>query len=456
MVGLNGTLSVATQSLLAESGAIEITNNNIANANTPGYSRQTVLLSAQATSQSGSSVDGGVLFGGYQSVRNNVLQTTLQQQTSAGSSADTQSTALAQIEAAFSSSGSDIGSSLSNFFTSVSALSTQPTNSTSRQAVLTAAGTLTYAFHQAAATLSKAQSDANSVVADTVNQINGLTSKIAALNSQLEQMKAAGSDGGAVQDQQQQLVLQLANLTCLAQIPSGNTVTLTVGNGRPLVSGDQSFPLQVATNSDGTLRVLVSGGQDITGELSSGSLGGTLQLRDTIVPGFSVALDGLANQFATAVNTAQAGGYDANGVAGQPLFSLPAGASGSAALIAVSTSDPAQIAASSDGSPGSNGNLAGLLSLQATPLASGATPSSAYSSLVFAVGSASAEAASQASASQLAIQQTSNQIGSVSGVSVDEESANLLRFQQAYQAAAKVISTIDSLFTTVLNMSGGN
>ncbi len=456
MIGLNGTLSIATESLAAESGAIEITNNNIANVNTPGYSRQTVLLSAQATSQSGLNADAGVLFGGYRSVRDNVLQTTLQQQTSAGASADTQATALAQIEAVFGSSGNDIGSSLTSFFTSVSSLSTQPANSTSRQSVLAAAGTLTDAFHQAAATLGKARSDANSVVANTVSQINGLTSKIAALNSQLEEVKAAGTDGGAVQDQQGQLVLQLAKLTGLAQIPSDNTVTLTVGSGRPLVAEGQSFALQVATNSDGTLRILDASGQDITGELRSGSLGGALQIRDSTVPGFSAALDNLASQFATAVNTAQAAGYDATGAPGQPLFSLPGTVSGSAALIAVSTSNPAQIAASSNGSAGSNGNLARLLSIQQAPLASGSTPISAYSSLVFAVGSASADAASQASASQLAIGQTSNQIGSVSGVSVDEESANLLRFQQAYQAAAKVISTIDSLFATVLNMSGAN
>ncbi len=458
MSGLNTSLTIATQAVLAQDGALQITNNNIANATTPGYSRQIVTLSSAAMVQGNSTVGDGVVLGGFTSVRNQILQLNLQQQTSIGSGADTQSSALQAIQSSFAASGTDLGSSLSTFFSSISALATDPTNTSSRQAILSAGQSLTTAFHRDSAALTQLQSNADSQIPDDVSQINKLTSQIAQLSAQLAPVLTSGGDGGSLTDQKNQLVLQLSKLTGVSEIKTESGDTLTIGNGTPLVVAGQSFPLQVTTGTDGLHHILDSTGTDITSSLasaSSGSIGGALHLRDNVATGLRTQLDTLASQFAGAINTAQASGYDANGAAGQPLFAVPSTVSGAAANIALTTTDPALVAASADGTPNSNGNLAKLSAIQNSVLPSGESPTSAYASLVYNVGEAASTATATSDATQLSLQQLTDQIGSVSGVSIDEESANLVRFQQSYEASAKVITTINTLYSVILNMSNG-
>lgn len=454
MSGLNASLSLATQSILAQDGALQVTNNNISNANTPGYSRQIVTLSTSASVNNGNAVENGVVLQGFQSVRSQVIQQNLQSQTSAGSSADTQASSLQLIQSSFMSSTTDIGSSMSALFASISSLSTNPADPATRQSVLSAAGTLTTAFHQASASLTQAASNANDQVTRDVAQINQLTSQIAQVSKQISQVKPNG-ETGSLEDQREQLVLQLSKLTSVSETTTENGVTLTTGNGVPLVVAGQSYSLQTKTGADGYKQVLSSGGQDITSTLSGGSLGGSLQLRDGTAAGLLNQLDTLANQFATAMNAAQSQGFDSAGAAGTNLFTVPGTVTGSAKTITVALSNASGIAASSDGSPASNGNVASLLGVETVALPSGKNPVSGYADLVFNVGNAASVANTNSSATKLSIQQLTDARSSVSGVSIDEESANLIRYQQAYQASARVISTINTLYSAVLNMGTG-
>ena len=196
-------------------------------------------------------------------------------------------------------------------------------------------------------------------------------------------------------------------------------------------------------------------GNNFTSEITGGDLGGTIAVRDTQIPALESSLDTLANQFATSFNTAQTQGFDQNGNAGTALFTIPSTVSGSAAGIALATTDPTTIAASSvsgSAASDSNGNLSKLTAIQNAALPSGGTVTTLSSNLVYQVGSQASNAATQSSSIQLSLTALSNQQGSVSGVSIDEESANLVQFQQAYEAAAKVITTIQSLFDTTINM----
>jgi flagellar hook-associated protein 1 FlgK len=210
--------------------------------------------------------------------------------------------------------------------------------------------------------------------------------------------------------------------------------------------------LQTTTGSNGMQHVLDQVGNDITSSLTSGDLGGTIQTRDTIIPDILNQLDTLANQFATAINAAQATGYDQKGNAGKDFFSVSSTVSGSAASIKVAISDPALIASSSDGTSGSNGNLAKLSAVQTTALASGKTPGDAYASIVYQVGSLTSGASSESTAAAATLTQLNDQLSAVSGVSIDEESANLIMYQQAYEAAARVVSTIQEMFSVTLTM----
>ena len=193
MLGLTASLSLASQALDAQDGAIAVTNNNIANVNTPGYTRQIVTLSANALAGGGSD---GVTYGGYTSVRDELLQMAIESKTSDQSSLTQQSNALATVQTAFSSTTSGVGAEISNFFSAVSGLSATPTDASARQAVLSAAGQLANGFHQAAQALTTAGSQANTVVSSTVAQINGLTKQIAGLNGDRKSTRLNSSHSG--------------------------------------------------------------------------------------------------------------------------------------------------------------------------------------------------------------------------------------------------------------------
>ena len=459
MSSINASLSIGMQALEATQGALSATSNNIANADTPGYTREVAQFSENQESVSSSGVNGGgVTLSGLQSVRDELLNLQIQQQTSLQSSVDTQSSTLQQLQSYFSSTGGgDIATALSSFSTNLSQLSATPADSGARQGVLSSAQDLANAFNNTSSGLTSAQSDADGQVTQTVAQINTLTSQIAQLNGQLSQMTATGEDGGTVQDQRDELVQQLSTLTGVAITQSSSGETITTGNGSPLVMGNQSFTLQTATGTNGMQQVLNSTGANITSSLQGGQLGGAIQIRDQVIPGFLSQLNTLASQLTASVNAAQAKGFDSNGNAGQDLFSISANPSNAAATMSVALTNPALVAASSDGSAGSNGNLANLSATLTNSLPSGQTPAAAFASLVFQVGNSASNATAQSTAIGLNLQQLTDQQGSISAVNTNEEATNLMRYQTAYEAAARIISTIQQLSTVTLNMgtSGG-
>jgi flagellar hook-associated protein 1 FlgK len=374
------------------------------------------------------------------------------------SSADAQSSTLQQIQSYFSTTGGgDLSSALSAFSTSLSQLSADPTSSASQQAVLSAGQNLADSFNSTAGGLTSSQSNANGQVTQNVAQINSLTQQIAQLNGQVSQSATAANGGGTIEDQRDELVQQLSALTGISVTQNSGGETITTGNGTPLVMGGQSFTLQTTTGTDGMQHVLDSNGSDITASLQGGQLGGAIQVRDQTIPGMLTQLNTLASQFATAFNAAQAQGFDSTGKAGKDFFAVPANSANAASGIGVAITDPSQIAISSDGSAGSNGNIANLSAALTTALPSGQTPAAAYASLVFQVGNSASNASAQSTAIGLNLQQLNTLQGSVSAVDTNEEATNLLRFQTAYEAAARIVSTIQQLGTVTLNMgtSGG-
>ncbi len=452
MGGLNAALSIATGALAAQEASIETVDNNIANANTPGYSREIVnLSSAGSTTVGGVSIGNGVNVDSVTSVRDQLLDLRIQQQTSSQRAASAQSGALASVEPHFSGSSGTIGSALSNFFTSLSALSSAPSNAATRQTAISNAEDLVNEFHATSAGLTATQSGLNTQVAGDVAKINSLAQQIASLNQQI----AGGGQpngGGALEDSRAGLEQQLAALVGTSITKTSEGDTITVGNGTALVVASRSFALSTSQGSNGLLQIKDSLGSTVTGTLTGGDLGGLLQVRDTAIPSFLSQLDSLAYQFGTAFNAAQINGYDQSGSQGASLFTLPSTASGAAASITLSSQDGSALAVSGDGSAGSNANLQALTAVQDQVPPSGLSPTGAFAALVNSVGNAALNASTQSSALQSSLTQLQNQQSAVSGVSIDEESSNLIRFQQAYEAAAEVVTTVHSLFTTTLNM----
>ena len=453
MGSLNMAMWIAAQALEVDQGAMNVTSNNIANASTPGYSREVVDLTEQTPVESGNlTVGTGVNLQNIQSVRNQVLSLLIAGQTTQQSGAQTQLSGLQQVESLFSDPTQGIGANLTAFFNSISQLSTNPTDPAQRQSVITAAENLVSSFNQAAQSLGTVQQSLNQSVSQSVNQINSLSQQIAKINAQVGQLQQLGKDPGTLLDQENQLINQLSQLTNVNEIQTENGLTLTTGNGTALVVGNQSFALQLGNGPNG-MQDVFSQGQDITSTIQGGNLGGAIQVRDQDIPNILGQLNTLAGDFATSFNAAQAQGFDLNGNPGQALFSF--NANGAASSLSLTTTDPNAIAASSDGTPGSDGNIANLMAVESQPLASGQTPTESYANIVATSGNLASQAQADLTASTTSLNQLNDQLGAISGVSINEETTNLLNYQNAFSAAARIVTTVDQMTTTVLNMGSG-
>ena len=452
MSSLMGIMSMAVRALLAEQGALDATSNNISNLNTPGYSRQRPVLQEGDPVREGSLTFGsGVVLKEVESVRNPILEIRIHAEQQQQSYLETLATGLSQTELMFTGSG-DIGDAISKFFSSVQQLSTDPTSIPLRQGVLTAANNLASTFRTVVRNIQQQRSNLDLGVVQAVREINSVTKQIAQLNVQITSLENVHQDASAFVDRRDVLIGQLSELTDVSVIRSDNSITLTTSHGTALVAGERAFQLETQIDASGSQHIYAEG-QDITATFLGGTLAGLIEMRDQKLPSVLSGLDVLAAGLATAVNTVHRGGYDLNGVAGTDLFvPPPAGIQGAAGGLQVQISEPAGLAASSDQSAGSNGNLTLLLGIRNQAVVSGQTPLDFYANTVFTIGNDVATTSAAEEASSLILQQLQNQRSSISGVSLDEEAANLLRYQRAFEASARVVSTISEVLDVAVNL----
>ena len=434
---------------------LSATSNNIANVNTPGYSRQRPDLEETPPIQIGGLNFGtGVELKQVVSLRDSILDLRVNQETQQQGRLEGFLGSAQQIQSFFNeTTGTGLQANLTAFFNSLSQLSTSPSDLNVRQSVLTAAQNLSTSFNQAATNLSRLQTSVNLNVTQSVSQINTLTAQIATANAQVSAAQSANRNPGPFVDQRQQLLNQLSNLVDISEINAGNgNLTITTSNGAPLVVGGQSFQLSTQTNASTGLQDIISQGTNITSQITGGQLAGQLQIRDQEIPAIQNSLDTLAFNLSSALNSQHKLGFDLNGNAGGNLFTALAGATGAASQISVAITDPSLVAASADGTPGNNANANALLGLQNQAIASGQNPLNFYGNLVFKIGNDVSTAQAGQSAGSQVLSQLQNLQGGVSNVDLNEESANLIRFQNAYQASARVVSVINSLLDATINM----
>jgi flagellar hook-associated protein 1 len=456
MSGLFGSLSIALSGLSVSQQEMATTSNNVANASTPGYTREVTDIAAGDPIELGSlSLGTGVVLQKIESLRDPILQIQMNQATQQNSAFDASQTQMQQIQTQFASSTSGIGADISNFFNSLQQLSPDPSSLTLRQGVLTAANTMATDFNTAASSLQTQRSNIDLSVAQSVSQVNSLTAQIAGVDQQISALQSTNQAPGTLVDTQNNLILQLSGLIDVQVIPTDQGITLATSNGTALVSGSQSFAL--TTQETGGVQHIMAGAQDITSSLTGGSLAGLIQIRDQEIPSISGSLDQLAAGLANNLNAANAEGTDLENPPqpGGNIFATPkAGGVGAAATMTVTMTDPSLIAASSDGTTGSNGNLANLSAVATQPLGNEQTqtPIDFYSNLVSQVGSSTANTSADADSSSFILQQLQDENGSISGVSLNEEAANLIQYQTAYQAAAHVVSTVNLLLLDAVNL----
>ncbi len=455
-MGLTADLNVSVQSLLAATESMDVTTTNIANMNTPGYARRTVVLEESAPS-GGDGSTTGVDVKAIQSMRDSVLDLSINAATSQQNLNNTVSGSLSAVQTVFSDTASgSVGSTIDSFFSALQQLSTSPADGSLRADVLTAADNVASSFQSTASVITQAQQQADQAVVQETSDANTLLQQIASTNGEITAAQNLGQSTNSDQDQLSGLLTQLSAIMDYQTVNSSDGLTLTTSNGTPLVVGNTAYALTNSENSSGFNDVYANG-TDITSTIQGGTLGGDIQTRDQTLATMSTQLDQFAYQFAQAVNNVQTAGSDVNGKAGVALFDPPdttsGNSTGAAASISVALTSGSQIAAAATGgASGDDSNLTNMIDLQNQSIISGDTPDDAFANLTFSIGNTISLANSNSTATGNILTQLQNQQSSIEGVSLDEESSNLLLYERSYQAAAKIISTVDTLMGNVLDM----
>ncbi len=326
-------LSTAVSGLEAFQQALSVTANNISNASTPGYTRQTIQLAPAVSQNLGTGyVGSGVDVTGV--IRN--LDQFAQAQLQSANQSVSQQNALVgvatQVDNTLGNSSNGIAAALSAFYGSLQTLSTNPTSASLRGTVLAQAQALAQSISQTASTLAGVSSTVGGQVSSAVTQINSLTTNIAKLNAQIVQASSAGAGQApnSLLDQRDQLLGQLGQLVGIRTSTETNgTVDVYVGSGQAVVVGNQSTALSVSTGkyNTGTPAVIYGSGNaaaDISGLLSGGSLSGYLQAQNQVLTPALNGLGQIATAIALSVNNQQAQGVSANNTLGPAIFSVPA------------------------------------------------------------------------------------------------------------------------------------
>jgi len=470
MGNLFSALGTAGESLKAFETGLNVTQNNVTNANTPGYADQVpVFDSLSFQPQNG-------LLGGVkeqtQDTTNQLAETAVQQQTSLLGQYQQLQTSLAPLQNVFDvSTSSPIPSALNQLFQSFSNWSASPGDPTAQGAVLSAASQVSAAFQQTANQLDSIRTSTDGDIQSTVTQINQDAALIQGYNATIGNQSTP--DAGV----EAQLTSTIENLSNLANVQvihnSDNQVTVLLGGQTPLVIGNQVNALQVqpqdttgAPNPGGApnTEILDSSGNDVTSQVTSGALAGLLSVRNNLLPSLAGGanqtgeLNVLAKGLADAVNTLQTQGSTTSTPpyqAGAPLFTYDAtSATDSAATLAVNPSITAsQLAPVETGPPlVSNGNALNLAGLATSSQINGQNFTQYFGSMVSIVGNAAAAANTQTTAAQSMLTQAQTLRQQLSGVSLDEEAIRLVQLQRAYQAASRIVSVVDQLAQSLMDI----
>ncbi|MGD0901508.1 MAG: flagellar hook-associated protein FlgK [Terracidiphilus sp.] len=374
---ISSAFSLISGALDADQSALSIAANNVANANTPGYTEEIPNWRENPPVQiNGASYGSGVTETGPTSLRDRVLEERLDQQQQLASASSARLAALTGVQALFtpdsgsaSATAGDIGSDITGFFNSFSSLEANPTDNALRQQVLSSASTLAGDVSNAAASLNEQRSALDQEASGVTSQVNSLTSAIAQLNQQI-QSTSPNADASTLEDDRQQDISQLSQLIGINQITTENNgLSITTTSGQLLLSEGNSF--QLTTGTVGGVTHFYVGTTDVTTQLAGGGgeLGGYLTARDQDIPTVMTSLDQLAYRVSTNVNALNNTGTDLDGATGtvaNPLyiFNEPAAVAGSAANMSVTMTDPNQIAAAGLGQgTGDNSNAIAMANL---------------------------------------------------------------------------------------------
>lgn len=538
------TISIGLSALVAAQVGINTTGKNIANASTPGYSREAVIQNATIGSN-------GTNVSDIQRIYDEFLATQKFSAQSASSQLQAQSDQLQTINNMLSDPSVGTAADMQSFFSSLHDISVTPSDTTSRQAFLSSSEALVSSFNDNQAVFDGISQDVNTKISNSIDNINNIATQIASLNSSIfsAQQGANGTTPNELLDSRDQLLTDLSKEIQVKIVTNGDIFNVFIGNGQPLVIGTSSNKLDVIPSKTNPANLEVAYNFNGTktpisqNNLSGGSLSGLITFRNNTLPSVQNAIGRIALGIASNINIHNNAGYTLDGIRGGNIFTVPpitvaanTDNTGSATIgvsygdiskittsdynlqkvadgnytlirisddtllrsgnaeqistaatseglslsfpaddstikvgdqftirptanvaggLSVATSDTNAIAAASrTGLVGDNSNVLKMIALQSNKTLNNGTLSfqSAYGNMVGVIGAKTQAISSASTSANAALTKATTTLDNLAGVNLDEEAGNLIKYQQAYQAAAKLIEISKLLFDTIIQL----
>jgi len=462
MSGSFASMNTALTALRYSRVSLDTASQNIANVGVEGYTRRRVEAASAGTPTTpamwsrGQDAGSGVTITGITRMNDAFLDARARSEHGKQSYLDVRQVVMERLESGIGEPGADgLAAIMAEFRDAWSDLANNPDNSAARSQVLARGEALATAVGLQVRNFDVEAGDQRVRLNAMVGEVNTLASDLAATNKAVAAANLDSSDAGNLLDQRDQLALRLAELTGgKATVNGGGGFDFSV-NGVALVTGAQAGRLEVATgvtptgDADGnpvTFRVVhpLNGTTAVPAGVS-GETGAVTDLLNTTIPAYVAGLDAVAKTLADGVNALHQAGYDTAGTPGGPFFSYDAAKP--AASLAVAVTSTALVAASALPGGAVHGGTADAISELKTA-------ESAYQQLVNGFGATIASGRRIATSQQLLTEQVDGSREQLSGVNLDEEMLQMVQFQHAYEAAARVLTTVDSMLDTLINRTG--
>jgi flagellar hook-associated protein 1 len=477
MSNIMAGLIESANALNAFDQVLQVTQNNVANASTPGFAKQSLQLLAEPFQPPG--LLGGVAAGTVESARDEFAEQAVRRETTALGQQQQLAASLTSLQSVMDVSGNTgIPYALNNFFQSISAWSQTPSDQAARQTVIARATDVAQAIRNASSQLEQVGQDTDTQTRNTVDQVNQLVGQIQAYNHRVLESGSASYDSGmdaSVHAALEQLS-SLVGFTATHE-PDGTT-TILLNGSTPLLIGDKQYELTAGLTSPSSPPALyanappqaqlLADGTDVTAQTTGGQLGALLTVRNTILPSFQGSssqpgsLNTLAQGLADRVNQLLTSGNISDGPPPQPGVPLFTNDTTNPVRVAATLSvdpsvTPGQLAAISPGPPEVSNGVPLALSQLANPTDSadeidGFSFTQFYGNMAADVGKQLQQAQNSTQVQQSLVAQAQNQRQQISGVDINEEAMMAVEFQRAYEANARLITVLDQLTLDTINI----
>lgn len=445
-----GALSVGLSGLLAHRKALDVAGHNLANVNTPGFSRQRVDITSQ-TNPTGAAIFSrtngtgtGVRAGTAYRLNDQFLEIrTLQEHGADASLRQTQSI-LTQIENTVNEpSDTGLASQINTFMAAWHDVANRPDDLAARRQLVETASTLTASFSQLDGSLKALGENTLHELEASVFDVNATAKAVADLNGRILGAVVADMPAGDLMDQRDALVRTLSEQVGVTIRPQENGVVDVYMGSMALVRGNRAEPLSVdSTTTPGVTTVLWSRLGLPAG--AGGSVGAAQGAINTTIPAYRAELNGVAQTLTNEVNAIHTTGFDLSGTAGVPFFQMgPNGITVNPVIAA----DPTKVAAATTATGLRDGSIA-------AKIANLTNPGTAYGSFVQHLGIEARTINRQVATQTIVTERIDAAREATSGVNLDEEMANMVAIQHAYDASARFLTVVDSMLETLIKGTG--